>query len=193
MRHAFARVEATHNIFIKQAYVWLECLYPYSLADVTNYGMKAQKIVSIQTTRRHQSFQRKRLTIFAFFNHCSIMSRNSLIELLLLMSMFLCTTAIPLEDFYPYGPDVGDSQVNPAINHNGHISFGDVDVWVSWLLKGVHRTWEFLPCGLVDIIIIIIFTWSLISNLVCYIQSESWPIIVEVCLVPFSYVVDLSP
>ncbi|CAI8057712.1 Sushi, nidogen and EGF-like domain-containing protein 1 [Geodia barretti] len=58
------------------------------------------------------------------------MSRTSLIELLLLMSMFLCTTAIPLEDFYPYGPDVGDSQVNPAINHNGHISFGDVDVWV---------------------------------------------------------------
>ena len=59
------------------------------------------------------------------------MSRNSLIELLLLMSMFLCTTAIPLEDFYSYGPDVGDSKVDPAINHNGHISFGDVNVTVS--------------------------------------------------------------
>ncbi|CAI8044561.1 hypothetical protein GBAR_LOCUS24700 [Geodia barretti] len=37
------------------------------------------------------------------------------------MSMFLCTTAIPLEDFYPYGPDVGDSQVwlYGAINYRG--------------------------------------------------------------------------
>ena len=167
--------------------MWLECLYPYSLANMTNYGMKAQNSVFIQTTKWHQGFQRKEINYFCFF-YCSIMSRNSLIELLLLMSMFLCTTAIPLEDFYPYGPDVGDSQVHPAIDLFRPILVGDVNVLVSWLLKGVHRTWECLPCDLFDIINLH-GRWSLILSAIYKVRVDQ---LVEVCLVPFSYVVDLT-
>ena len=55
----------------------------------------------------------------------------ALLLLLSLTGLFACTTAIPLEEFYPYGEVNGDHKVGPH-SFSASIVFGDEELEVSY-------------------------------------------------------------
>ena len=55
--------------------------------------------------------------------------------LLSLTGLFLYTTAIELEKFYPFGPDAGDSELDID---NPIVALGDEQVLVSYIVDYMH-------------------------------------------------------
>ena len=54
----------------------------------------------------------------------------ALFLLLSFSGLFACTTAIPLEEFYPYGKDNGDRKLDPN-SYFASVVFGDQELQVS--------------------------------------------------------------